>query len=143
MIYFGGNKMYCRNCGAPMDNRAIVCVKCGVRAGDGVNFCPNCGSHTEPYAPMCLNCGIALNPEVFKSDKSKLVTLLLAIFLGSLGIHNFYLGYIKQGVIQLVLSCAFCWTFIVPTGMWVWALVQGIQAYEGKIPDAEGRTLAD
>jgi TM2 domain-containing membrane protein YozV len=29
---------------------------------------------------------------------------LLGIFLGSFGVHNFYLGYIKKAVIQLVIS---------------------------------------
>lgn len=36
--------------------------------------------------------------------KSRMVYILLAIFLGSLGIHNFYAGYIKKAVIQLILT---------------------------------------
>lgn len=40
--------------------------------------------------------------------KSKIVAGILAIFLGGLGIHKFYLGKIGMGVIYLI----FCWTCI-------------------------------
>jgi len=40
--------------------------------------------------------------ESFSGDKNKLVAGLLALFLGSFGIHKFYLGRMKQGVIMLV-----------------------------------------
>lgn len=36
--------------------------------------------------------------------KSRLVYILLALFLGLFGIHNFYAGRIGTGVVQLVLS---------------------------------------
>ncbi len=38
------------------------------------------------------------------NDKQKLVAGLLGIFLGALGIHKFYLGYQKEGIIMLVVS---------------------------------------
>ncbi|MGE4513092.1 MAG: TM2 domain-containing protein [Chryseobacterium sp.] len=40
--------------------------------------------------------------------KSKSTTALLALFLGGLGIHRFYLGQNILGILYLV----FCWTFI-------------------------------
>ena len=42
-----------------------------------------------------------------QKDK-KLVAGLLGIFLGGLGVHKFYLGYTKEGVIQLIISVATC-----------------------------------
>ena len=33
-------------------------------------------------------------------SKSKVAFVLLGVFLGSLGIHNFYIGRTKQGVIS-------------------------------------------
>lgn len=40
--------------------------------------------------------------------KSKIVAGLLAIFLGGLGIHKFYLGKVGMGVLYLL----FCWTYV-------------------------------
>ena len=53
--------------------------------------------------------------------KSKVAFVLLGVFLGSLGIHNFYIGRTKQGVIQLLIT-------VLSAGMlslasWIWAIV--------------------
>lgn len=42
-------------------------------------------------------------PPAGKSDK-KLIAGLLGILVGALGIHKFYLGYQKEGIIMLVVS---------------------------------------
>ncbi|MBP9023778.1 MAG: TM2 domain-containing protein [Spirochaetes bacterium] len=41
-------------------------------------------------------------------DKSRTTYILLGLFLGGIGIHNFYAGRTWQAVVQLL----FCWTFI-------------------------------
>jgi len=43
-----------------------------------------------------------------KARKSKTVAALLAIFLGDLGIHKFYLGKVEWGLIYIFFS----WTWI-------------------------------
>lgn len=40
--------------------------------------------------------------------KNKFTAIVLAFFLGGLGIHKFYLGNSAQGILYLI----FCWTFI-------------------------------
>jgi TM2 domain-containing membrane protein YozV len=40
--------------------------------------------------------------------KSKTTTVIIAFFLGGIGIHRFYLGQTGKGVMYLI----FCWTFI-------------------------------
>lgn len=48
-----------------------------------------------------------------RGRKSQVVALLLCIFLGTLGIHRFYLGYTGAGIIQLLTGGLFyIWTFI-------------------------------
>lgn len=37
-------------------------------------------------------------------EKSKIAAGLLAIFVGTLGIHKFYLGYTTQGIVMLLVS---------------------------------------
>lgn len=90
------DEKYCRDCGAPINARAEICPKCGVRQ----------------FAPP--NCFTTLAP----NGKSKLAAALFAIFLGGLGIHKFYLGRIGWGIVYLL----FCWTFI-PT---IVAFIEGI-----------------
>lgn len=41
-------------------------------------------------------------------SKDRMAAGLLGIFLGSLGIHKFYLGYKKEAVIMLVISLVTC-----------------------------------
>ena len=64
--------------------------------------------------------------------KSKIAAGLLGIFLGSLGVHNFYLGRDARGGLQLgltvagvILSFIFVGLFVL-LGVEVWALVEGI-----------------
>ncbi len=65
--------------------------------------------------------------------KSMVVAILLAFFLGTLGIHNFYLGYTQKGIIQLVLTLVGYATavllvgFLAIFGVWVWMIVDLIQ----------------
>jgi len=40
--------------------------------------------------------------------KDRIAAGLLGIFLGSLGIHKFYLGYNKEGIIMLLVSLLTC-----------------------------------
>ena len=39
-----------------------------------------------------------------RQENKKVVAGILAILLGALGIHKFYLGYTKEGIIQLILG---------------------------------------
>lgn len=41
-------------------------------------------------------------------QKSKMVAFLLAVFLGGIGFHHFYMGHSGRGLLYLL----FCWTFI-------------------------------
>lgn len=135
--------MFCRNCGNQMDNQAAVCVKCGVAAGQGTQFCPNCGATTVPGAAVCTQCGVALaQPVNPAAQKSKLTAGLLGIFLGSVGVHNFYLGYTGKAVAQLLIAVLTCG--IGATATWVWGLIEGIMILTGSInKDGKGNPLKD
>lgn len=41
-------------------------------------------------------------------ENKKIASGILAILIGSLGIHKFYLGYTTEGIIQLILSIVTC-----------------------------------
>jgi TM2 domain-containing membrane protein YozV len=72
--------------------------------------------------------------------KSKLAAGLLGIFLGGLGVHRFYLGYTKIGIIQIVVTIFTC-----GIGS-LWGFVEGILylvGSNGYTTDATGRPLRD
>ncbi len=133
--------MYCKNCGKEMNENQEICLSCGVKKGEGSKFCQNCGKETAPGAAVCLNCGIALN-NTASSQKEKLIAGLLAIFLGEFGIHNFYLGYTKKAIIQLVICILGSFLFGLGTlAVWIWAIIEAVQIFQGKITDANGNPL--
>ena len=141
---------YCKNCGEPMTDEAVMCIKCGVAKGQGNNYCHNCGKPLAPDAAVCLNCGVANKQAPAPDAKSKLVAGLLGIFLGTFGVHNFYLGYTGKAITQLVLTivgyilcCVVVGVFLV-IGIWIWSLVEAIMILTGKINvDGKGNPLAD
>ncbi len=98
--------MYCKNCGEVMNDNQAICLKCGVKTGEGNAFCANCGKEVAENAAVCLNCGVAIkagNGE-YLNGKDKIVMALICFFLGGLGIHNFMLGETKKGIVKIVLS---------------------------------------
>lgn len=134
--------MYCKNCGNPMDQNAVVCVRCGFAKGTGYAYCHNCGQPMTMGAAICTNCGVPAAPVATPGAKSKLTAGLLGIFLGALGIHNFYLGFTGKALAQLLISVLSCGTLAIVSG--IWGLVEGIMLLSGQMNvDAKGNLLKD
>ena len=130
--------MYCKNCGNAMDPNAAICVKCGCAKGVGSSFCPNCGNGIQPAASFCPSCGYAIPAKPAAGAKSKLTAGLLGIFLGGLGIHNFYLGFTGKAVAQIVVTLVTC-----GAGS-LWGFIEGILILCGSMnKDAQGNLLAE
>ena len=130
--------MFCPNCGSSVDDNANNCPNCGAPLGNNTQSGPIEEPQTN-YQTQSSN----PNPQAFTSGgpKSKLAAGLLGILLGSLGIHNFYIGNTKRGLIQLLVSliagpltCG-----IAAIAMEIWGIVEGIYILTGKITtDANG-----
>jgi len=74
------------------------------------------------------------------APKQWIVALLLAFFLGSLGIHNFYLGYTTKGIIQLVLTLTFIGLIV--SGIWAFIdFIMLIMRSGSYACDAQGQPL--
>ncbi|NMP26830.1 zinc-ribbon domain and TM2 domain-containing protein [Rahnella sp. SAP-1] len=69
-------------------------------------FCSGCGKEIHSTAKSCPHCGAVRYGS--QGSKSRIAAALLAFFLGSFGVHKFYLGKIGQGILYLI----FCWTLI-------------------------------
>ncbi|MCH5222234.1 MAG: TM2 domain-containing protein [Muribaculaceae bacterium] len=93
------------------------CPKCQYYVDNNSNFCPQCGysfveSSTEPTPPPINtyntdNAFDVCGPE----GKSRGVAALLAILLGSFGVHYFYLNKVGAGILTLILSAITCGVF--------------------------------
>ncbi|MBP3390755.1 MAG: TM2 domain-containing protein, partial [Clostridia bacterium] len=97
--------MFCRNCGQEMNDNQAICLGCGVKVGEGNAFCQNCGKPVDAAAEVCLNCGVAIKKAGSDlAGKDKIVIILLLVFLGGIGIHNFVMGETKKGIAKILLS---------------------------------------
>ena len=121
------------------------CSHCGAQSSGSENFCKNCGAPlanannntnqsqyqqtSQPYVQSSTNGG---------ECKSKMAAGLLGIFLGSFGVHNFYLGYTGKAVAQLVLTIFTCGI----SG--IWGFIEGILILCGSIKvDGKGNPLGE
>lgn len=79
-------EVYCRDCAAIISAKAEICPRCGVRQTGAMPVVP---ARTTP-------------------PKSRIITALLALFLGAFGIHKFYLGQTLVGILYAI----FFWTLV-------------------------------
>lgn len=69
------------------------------------------------------------------SPKSRLVATLLALFLGVIGVHRFYVGKIGTGILMIFLS-------LCGIGE-IWALIDFILILCGLFKDDQGRVISE
>lgn len=108
------------------------CQNCNTQYPDSAQFCPQCGrplAYIQTAPPPYSNqyqqeYNYNYNNDAFSPSgpegKSRGVAGLLAILLGYLGVHYFYLGKIGGGFLTILLSAVTC-------GFWsIIPLIQGI-----------------
>ena len=82
----------------------------------------------------------AYGQPVVGAPKQWMVAVLLAFFLGTLGVHNFYLGYTTKGIIQLVLTITVIGIFV--SGPWALIdFIMLIMRSGSYATDAQGQPL--
>ncbi len=120
-------------------------------------FCKYCGKESE--TEVCEDCKKTHSEDTInveatrvesnnttssnvKTGKSKIAAGLLGIFLGSLGVHNFYLGFTGKAIAQLLISLLSCGTLSWASA--IWGLIEGILILTGSMnTDADGNPLVD
>ncbi|NBV52822.1 MAG: DUF4339 domain-containing protein [Verrucomicrobia bacterium] len=74
-----------------------------------------------PVPPPSLNQA----PQSYNANaKDRVAYVLLAVFLGNLGIHNFYAGYTSRAVTQLLICLLTCGIGGIAT--WIWAIIEAV-----------------
>lgn len=132
----------------------MFCSKCGNEIPENSKFCANCGQSVDPAEQQPSDATVSSNPNqtLFNTPtantqpRNRIVAGLLGIFLGGLGIHNFYLGFTNKALIQL-LVCLVGGTVtcgLAAVAMVIWGIVEGVQILTGSInTDAQGVPLQD
>ena len=154
----------CKQCGSSIASDAAFCPQCGAPVSaqtQAADPAVQSAQAPQPNQPVYQQAPPAQAPQpgqpVYQQapqpgyqppnpgvpqQKSRMAAGLLGIFLGWLGIHNFYLGYTNKALVQLLVSVCTC--FIAAVGMWIWGLVEGIQILTGSINvDANNIPLSD
>ena len=95
-----------------------------------MEYCKKCGTPITPGATICRYCGVPTVP-----TKSRKVAIILAFTLGMVGVHNFYLGYTKEGVGQILMGvlCGLMTLGIATICSWIWAIYEGVSLIKGTI----------
>ncbi len=79
----------------------MFCINCGKELPENVKFCPECGQQVGNI-PSPVQQSIIMKKE--REPKSQFVAILLCLFLGALGIHDFYLNRNTTGVVKLIIA---------------------------------------
>lgn len=83
--------MYCKNCGKEIDNKAAVCIHCGVAVAE-----------QQPVINIVnTNTNTNVNGVPAYIHKKKWVAFWLCFFLGLFGVHRFYVGKVGTGIIWI------------------------------------------
>jgi TM2 domain-containing membrane protein YozV len=91
----------CPQCGAPIDANSDKCQYCGASLSTKTN-------NTQTAAPSINTANVAATANKLLTSKNKTVAGILALLVGGLGVHKFYLGKTLAGILYLI----FCWTYI-------------------------------
>lgn len=131
--------MYCKYCGKKLEGDIEVCTECAtnIKTENPVQEVQNNNEYTNNNHNSNQNVG-----PIVTTRKSKLAAGLFGIFLGALGVHNFYLGYTGKAIAQLLITVLTCGVFSFVSA--IWGLIEGILILTGDIKtDAYGNSLRD
>ena len=131
----------CPNCGSAFDDSMGACPTCGAPVNN-----PQQPNQQQPYQQQPYQQQPYQQPvygaQLVQGGKSKMAAGLLGIFLGGIGVHNFYLGFTGKAIAQLLISVLSCFT-LAPVSA-VWGLIEGILILTGsQNVDANGMPLTD
>lgn len=123
----------------------MKCEYCDNEVPSGATRCPSCGAAVQwrqvpvlsesmaerrdtpapqPSQPLASQSDRSIfnDPYLYMDKKSRIAYIVLAIFFGELGVHNFYAGYVGRAVAQLLITVlSFGLLFWIS---WIWAFVE-------------------
>jgi len=123
--------MYCPQCG-----RQMMIAR---EHWHGWVACPHCPHRFEPIREYRRDPrNLAMSGSSLISARSRFVAGVLGIFLGWVGVHRFYLGFVGIGLLQILVSL-----LTGGIGGALWGIAEGILCLTGHVRDADGLPLRD
>lgn len=123
----------CPDCERDVSTEAWACPGCGrpIRA-------PRADQEEADDPPSDIDPPNYSVPLVVRATKSRGVYIILGLFLGCLGIHNFYAGYHGRGAAQLIITLVLGWIIVglIITGLWALVEIVTVQV------DAQGHPMS-
>ena len=112
--------MKCEYCDNELPQGALRCPSCGAVARS-----PNAVAVSSPEVPPAVPAGYAKAPVMRSAAerKSHVAYILLGLFLGGLGIHNFYAGRYNRALGQLLTTLLTGWLIFPLLAVGIWVLV--------------------
>ncbi len=92
--------MYCKNCGEQLFDGQTICVKCGNPIEN-----PKKDDNKNPNSVSQQSFKVKKKGDL--NGHSKIAIVLLCLFFGAFGAHNFIMGENKKGIVKIILT-AFC-----------------------------------
>jgi TM2 domain-containing membrane protein YozV len=131
----------CPSCGAPASG--TKCEFCGTPIPEQkvvVNAPPPVASgNAAPFNDVQTHLGYAMGNTQYPAGympRSKTTALILAIFLGWIGAHRFYVGKSGTGLLMIVVV-------VCSLGLgWIWTLIDIIMIATDKFVDSNGYALS-
>lgn len=127
---------FCKFCGFCIPVDSIICTKCGRQVENiggmdkGIVINNNNNNNVSSAASAVA---VANGMQGFISPKSRIVTLLLCLFLGWFAIHRFYVGKIGTGILMI---------FLMFTGIGeIWLVIDFFIILFGGFTDVFGRRI--
>jgi TM2 domain-containing membrane protein YozV len=89
----------------------MFCFNCGKEVKEGARFCEFCGQQLDAVAKNEQVKQI-IYVQTQKQPKSQFIAILCCLFLGGLGIHDFYMEKPTNGVIKILLTILLGWCYV-------------------------------
>lgn len=120
----------------------MQCLYCGNDIPSDASNCPSCGASVPDNVRQTYGPTSPVHPSPVQheagqdSAKSLIAYILLGVFLGCLGAHNFYAGYTGKATAQLLITILSCGVaFWIPL-IWAWYEISTVNQDAKGVPFA-------
>lgn len=99
----------------------MFCIKCGKELADDVKFCQYCGQQVGEAVKNDNQQVVYVQPVIEK--KSQFLAIVLCVFLGLAGFHDFYMEKMGRGLAKFLILILLGWVIIGIIINFIWCVM--------------------